>query len=34
VAQALPIRRHGELAGGHFFIDQFPAETAQILAKF
>jgi haloacetate dehalogenase len=22
------------LPGGHFFIDQFPAETAQILAKF
>jgi haloacetate dehalogenase len=22
------------LAGGHFFIDQYPAETAQILAKF
>ena len=22
------------LPGGHFFIDQFPAETAQIVAKF
>jgi hypothetical protein len=25
---------HSSLPGGHFFVDQFPQETADILAKF
>ena len=34
LAQALPISPPQSLPGGHFFIDQLPAETAQILATF